>query len=43
MNLGCMMLSVFIFFSRETAYIMSMHARSKGRAPSYPEPVDRAD
>tara|TARA_R110002167_G_scaffold67416_1_gene190599 strand:- start:2283 stop:2414 length:132 start_codon:yes stop_codon:yes gene_type:complete len=43
MNLGCMILSVFVFFSGETAYIMTMHARSKGRAPSYPEPGDRAD
>lgn len=38
MNLGCMTASASVFFSRECAYILSINARSKGRAPLYPEP-----
>jgi len=42
MNRGCTAESASVFFSGELAYIAIINARSKGRAPSYPEPGFRA-
>jgi hypothetical protein len=39
MNLGCTATSEIVSFCGECAYIESLSARPKGRAPSYPEPA----